>query len=148
MKVAINKCYGGFGISTEALKELVKMKSDCVESYTPKHYYGGDNKKSPRNDWEKRWVDDLRDYVPIGDGFLSHRLGFNIFYNFLLWDLKDKHNDNFRANKDLISVIELLGDKANASLAKITIVEIPDDIEWHIEDYDGVESIRENHRSW
>ena len=28
------------------------------------------------------------------------------------------------------------------------IIEIPDDIEWEIDNYDGIESIHEKHRSW
>ncbi len=54
MKVAVNKCYGGFGISILALKELVLRNAKCIEICTPKHYYGGDNKKLA-DEWEERW---------------------------------------------------------------------------------------------
>ena len=30
----------------------------------------------------------------------------------------------------------------------LKIVEIPDDVEWEIDDYDGIETIHEVHRSW
>ena len=51
-------------------------------------------------------------------------------------------------DKDLVEVVELLGDKANGSYAKLRIVEIPDDVNFVIEEYDGIESIHEAHRSW
>ncbi|CAK0757599.1 hypothetical protein CCP1ISM_7520003 [Azospirillaceae bacterium] len=28
------------------------------------------------------------------------------------------------------------------------VIEIPDGVDWTIDDYDGVESIHEKHRSW
>ena len=34
------------------------------------------------------------------------------------------------------------------TLAKLKIVEIPDDVEWIIEEYDGKEWIAEDHRRW
>ena len=41
-----------------------------------------------------------------------------------------------------------LGDKANGRFAEIQIIEIPDDVEWEIDEYDGVETVREKNRSW
>jgi hypothetical protein len=37
---------------------------------------------------------------------------------------------------------------AGITHARLKIIEIPDDIEWHIEEYDGLEHIDENHRTW
>lgn len=48
----------------------------------------------------------------------------------------------------LIQVIEELGDAANGAVAKLDIVEIPDDVEWEIEEYDGWERVAEKHRTW
>lgn len=48
----------------------------------------------------------------------------------------------------LIQVIEELGPKANGSYAELSIVEIPDDVEWQIEEYDGNEHVSECHRTW
>jgi cytosine/adenosine deaminase-related metal-dependent hydrolase len=53
-----------------------------------------------------------------------------------------------RTDPDLIAVIEELKDEANGRSAKIRIAEIPDDVEWHIAEYDGFETIAENHRTW
>jgi hypothetical protein len=53
-----------------------------------------------------------------------------------------------RDNPDLIAAVEELGERANGFAAKLKIVEIPDGIEWEIDEYDGMESIEEKHRSW
>ena len=53
-----------------------------------------------------------------------------------------------RNDPDLISVIEEFGDEANGFAAFIKIVEIPDDVEWQIDDYDGWEWVAEKHRIW
>lgn len=48
-----------------------------------------------------------------------------------------------------IGVVEELGTKdASGWAAKLAIVEIPDDVEWQIEEYDGWEHIAEKHRTW
>ena len=48
----------------------------------------------------------------------------------------------------LVHVVETLGDNANGRFAKLRIVEIPDNVNWIISEYDGNESIEEVHRSW
>ena len=53
-----------------------------------------------------------------------------------------------RTNPKLIEVVEKLGDKANGRYAELKIVEIPDDVDWYIDEYDGCESIHESHRTW
>jgi len=53
-----------------------------------------------------------------------------------------------RADPKLIQVVEELGDKANGSCAKLEIVEIPDGVDWQIEEYDGNEHVAEKHRTW
>mgnify|MGYP001600517750 CR=1 FL=1 len=53
-----------------------------------------------------------------------------------------------RTDPDLIAAVEALGDKASGSCARLRIVEIPDGINWHIDEYDGTERIDEWHQSW
>lgn len=48
----------------------------------------------------------------------------------------------------LIQVIGELGEKADGCFAELEVVEVPDGIEWEIDDYDGIETIHETHRSW
>ena len=53
-----------------------------------------------------------------------------------------------RTDPILIQVVKELKDKASGDCARLRIVEIPDGIEYEIDDYDGQESIHEVHRSW
>ena len=60
-----------------------------------------------------------------------------------------KYNDSYlRVDKDLIMAIEELREKASRSCSKLAVIEIPDNIEWEISEYDGMEQIEEKHRSW
>jgi hypothetical protein len=118
MKVAINRCFGGFGISDEAFENLLTRKGIAFEkvesgsklmgaSYYHKGHSGDD------------------------DHYISHY---------------DYSND--RSDPDLIAVIEEMGQSANSWASEIAIVDIPDDVEWHIDEYDGMEHVAENHRTW
>ncbi len=53
-----------------------------------------------------------------------------------------------RDDPKLVEVVERLGEAANGAHASLRVVEIPDDVEWEIDEYDGVETIHEKHRSW
>lgn len=61
----------------------------------------------------------------------------------------DEHTDGYdRASPYLVQAVEELGEKANGSSAKLSIVEIPDGTDYYIDDYDGQESIHETHSTW
>ena len=53
-----------------------------------------------------------------------------------------------RDDPDLVAAVETLGERASGSCASLMIVEIPDDVDWQIEEYDGMEWISERHRVW
>ena len=63
------------------------------------------------------------------------------------YDYASQYNEK-RTDPKLIECIEMLGKKANGNGADIEIVEVPDNVDWYIDDYDGVESIEEEHDSW
>jgi hypothetical protein len=90
MKVVINTCYGGFGLSDDAFTRYKNESGNTEISY-----YG-----IPRND-------------PI-----------------------------------LVSIVEELGEDSWGRWASLKIVDIPDGIEWDIEEYDGSEWVAETHRTW
>lgn len=58
-------------------------------------------------------------------------------------------NDGYdRTSKYLIDAVEQLGDEANNFASELKVVEIPDGIDYEIDEYDGIESVHEKHRSW
>ena len=59
-----------------------------------------------------------------------------------------RYEDPERDDPVLIQVVEELGDAASGRYSSLKIVEIPDDIKWQIEEYDGMEHVAEEHRTW
>lgn len=48
----------------------------------------------------------------------------------------------------LVKIVKSLGMGANGPHANLKVVEIPGDVEWLVQDYDGVEWVAEKHRTW
>jgi len=48
----------------------------------------------------------------------------------------------------LVAVVQALGEDANGPYARLKIVTIPDDVNWTIMEYDGIEWVAEVHRTW
>ena len=118
MKVAINNDWGGFGLSLKALEWLYNKNSPILEMES-QDKYRGDLKDCKR--YELLLVDEM---------VVSH------------------DSRSSRHHPDLITVIEALGDTANGNSSKLVIIEIPDGVDYVVDDYDGRESIHEQHRSW
>lgn len=60
-------------------------------------------------------------------------------------------HDLKRADPHLVKVVETLGNAAHGDEdGELKIVEVPDDVEWHLvtRDHDGCEYIAEKHRTW
>jgi len=142
MKVLINKCYGGFSVTPEVIKRLVILEAKCIEKIAPKKYYGR----------ESEWKKDFPNYLDMGGGFFAHKHEYNVYKDGFLYQLIDGYGDEkskTRTDKDLISVFEELGSKKSSGMcAKLGVVEIPDGIDFVIEEYDGYESVAEKHRTW
>ena len=58
------------------------------------------------------------------------------------------NEDKERSNPKLVEVVEKLGAEANGRWANLRVVNIPDGAEYEIDEYDGIETIHEKHRSW
>lgn len=58
------------------------------------------------------------------------------------------YRDIERDDKALVQVVEELGEDADGFAAKLKIVEIPDYVDWQIDEYDGREWVAEAHRTW
>lgn len=60
----------------------------------------------------------------------------------------DKFGEYKRDSPFLVKAVGFLGNKANGEGAGLKIVEIPDGVEWQIDDFAGAETIHEKHRTW
>jgi len=58
------------------------------------------------------------------------------------------HWDIDRYNPQLVQIVEQLGERANTRYSDLKVVEIPDDVEWTVNEYDGMEWVAETHRTW
>ena len=61
-----------------------------------------------------------------------------------LWTDRDIARDD----PVLVAIVRELGVDADTRYAKLKIVEVPYEVEWQIEEYDGVEWVAEKHRTW
>lgn len=138
MKVVVNKCFGGFGLSPKASEMVMKRKGLGCFRYRQTKFKFSDGKEEY-----------TRCNEDIGHGLI----------HYMTKDLGEKtsklpnecywyYGNLARTDADLIAIVEELGEKANGDFASLKIIDIPDDIEWEIDDYDGIETIHEVHRSW
>ena len=74
---------------------------------------------------------------------------------FNLWYIDSVDDENFfsmynidRDDPILIQVVEELGESSWGGAAELKVIEIPDNVEWEIEEYDGQEWVSEVHRTW
>jgi hypothetical protein len=58
------------------------------------------------------------------------------------------NHDLVRNDPDLVRVVEELGIAAGDNYAELKVIEIPDDVIWELNEYDGREWIAETHRRW
>lgn len=137
MKIIVNRCFGGFGLSPKAISEYLKLKGkEC-------HFYKQDYGKKV---YRKISTEDASSY----DTSLTKDLGQEVSAN---WDDINPYyfyyNNIERNDPDLVKVVESIGvEEASGEMAELEIVEIPDDVQWEIDEYDGSETIHEVHRSW
>lgn len=150
-KIVINVCFGGFSLSPIAVKRLAELQGrdcyfftsplfgnykqvtmeDCAEAFM---WYAFDIPEPPKSPCAKEWSDMT---------FEERRESDERYYSHCL-----SQRDIPRDDPLLIRVVEELGVLASDAYAELKIVEIPDGVEWVINDYDGNESLEEVHRSW
>jgi hypothetical protein len=56
--------------------------------------------------------------------------------------------DIARDDPYLVKVVKDMGMSANGKFSNLKIVEVPADVEWIVQEYDGAEWIAEKHRRW
>ena len=74
--------------------------------------------------------------------------GFGLSYDALQALGIESEHDIERDDPKLVALVESMGKKANGRHSELIVVEIPDDVEYYVDEYDGMECIRENHRVW
>ena len=149
MKIVINTNFGGYSISPLATKELAKRKGkECffftTDLKTHEYTQVSIEEAEKAFCWFAYSVTNPQDYRL--DERDADRLFKSANERAEKISLSDIAKD--RSDKDLIDVVEILGKKANGSHAELKIVEIPDYVEWEIDEYDGLEHIAEVHRTW
>ena len=146
IKIAVNKCYGGFGLSNAAIKRYWELKG------RPCYFYKYNYKKGKatylrlsEQDIDSEWrclTFDLATIEEVEEALASGRYEEHSLY-------LGGREDMWRADPHLIQVIEEMGEAANGTHAEIEIVNIPCDVRgWTIEGYDGHEWVAEKHRRW
>ena len=121
-KIVVNACFGGFGLSDDAIKRYAELKGIELV-WVPRIQYG-------KKDWEyhsEHW--ERADIEGEDERYFSY------------YDIP-------RDDTALVQTVEEMGDAANGSYAELRIADVPDDVEWYIDEYDGIETVREVHRTW
>ena len=137
-EIVINKCFGGFELSHKAIMRYAKLSGFPLYAYTDKRDKEG-NLLSSNLPQSKRMVE-IKNLT--GEEYIIHYYKDRNFKKYF-WD-----NDIKRDNKILVKVVKELKEEANGKCAELKIVKIPADVRYEIEDYDGMESIHEKHKSW
>jgi len=119
MKIAVNSCYGGFSVSKEVADKLKVKGYDIGEGYA--HIFSR----------------------PNGKEFTS----YSYHLNNEMFKIESDNWDKCRTHPDLIEAIES-SESPSGALANVRIVDIPDDVDWELDEYDGIETVREKSRSW
>jgi hypothetical protein len=143
MKIVINTCFGGFGLSSAGIRAYLARKGKQAYFYENPRYSGGI---------------DFKTWVLVSEPGPSWFTTFTKDHGLLLRDeqaqeaLSDgsyfSYNDIDRNDPDLVAVVEELGEKAAGRYAALSVVEVPDDADWYIAEYDGSEHVAEKHRTW
>jgi hypothetical protein len=131
MKVVINRCHGGFGLSEEAIDRYIELAGLKLYKQRDDHWSTSTYYTVPYDEFQKVHKKDKRE-------------GNYKSSNALCWS----HRDIPRNDSILVQVVKELGEKANGRFAELKIVDIPLDIQWTIEDYDGDEWVTEKCRTW
>jgi hypothetical protein len=140
MKIVINRCYGGFGISHEGMMRYFEIKGQPVwpeqEGGYFKHY--------------TYWLLSPEDRMEVkqGDAFYAMPLADRAAYNKLQSEQTVYQREVKRDDPALVQMVEEMGHKAWGDHAELKVVKIPDGIDWYIDEYDGVEVINEWHHCW
>jgi hypothetical protein len=141
-RVVINNCHGGFGLSHKAVlryleligKQVWHEDDPMVKSIELKTYWlippDADRVPSQPDNWY--------------DMTIAERQAHNKKYSEQTFSPRDIARDD----PYLVKVVQEMGNKAAGKYSELKVVDIPSDVEYTIEEYDGAEWIAEKHRTW
>lgn len=134
MKIVINRKYGGFGLSQEAILMLADLKGLQI---TPTKNEWGSIEYWSNTSWDGKYKKPIthKEFMKLSEAdrqdYLDHR-NKNIF----------DYRDLPRHDADLVHVVETLGEAANGDHAKLKIYERDwDEDDYTINEYDGMEEL-------
>lgn len=132
MKIILNKCYGGFDVSDEAYELYAEKK--CISLY---RYW---------NDYRNKTMH--KGFGSITTYYFTKDFGDNVERDKIDWKTNLYLNSGYRDDPVLIEVVEELGKKASGSYGNLVVVEIPDGMDYVIDEYDGIETLHEKVKIW
>jgi hypothetical protein len=152
MKIAINICHGGFGLSPLGLERLAQLQGkECYFFKQDLSQYSARG-RATYNPVPKDEIRNLLFFafsVPNPTEVLPETPKVGPYDKFKsVWEEIVIECPDNRSDPLLIQVIEELADKASGPCSSLKIVEVPDDIKWEIQEYDGKEWVAEAHRTW
>ena len=138
-RIVINACHGGFGLSNDAVLRYLEL---CGTPVWSEVHRGLVRFKywlvPPAERIEEPSAEVWRDMT------IQERQAHNTAYSKqVFYDRDVPRDDPF-----LVETVLELGEKADGDHANLKVVEIPGDVDWVIEEYDGKEWVAEVHRTW
>ena len=133
MKIVINSRYGGFGLSSKAIEWLYRNGSKFVKPVLEDVYFG----TSKILEEEKQRHAELCE-IPR----LEIQGGKHVLIN--------EYSSDWSSRTDpmLIKCVESLKEESFGHSAFLKIIDIPDVVDFVIEEYDGNEWVAEKHKTW
>lgn len=143
-RIVINSKHGGFGLSEAAVLRYLELRGIdvWVEPREGRYLSTG-----PLY-WLVPPGPHRAKYDPSPEAWASMTMPERQAHNRLLESQMFYGRDIARDDPVLVQVVEELGAAANGKYAELKVVDIPSDVEWTIEEYDGAEWIAEKHRTW
>ncbi len=140
MKLVINRCFGGFGLSYAGVMEYARRAG--LTLYASTSFRGPDG----HLDFHKNVpYDGSAEKDPFIVHYHTKPLGTN---GEVAEGSYFSNHDIKRDDPHLVATVKALKKRVNGSCADLRIVEIPDGVQWEIAEYDGMETVEEVHRSW
>lgn len=133
MKVVINNCYGGFGLSLKGLQRYLEIQGHSACFYKQTKY------KHCDGEIEYTRIDDIDNCSNLFVACTSYDQGKTIPHypkdTISSYDIK-------RSDPILVQVVEELGREASGGCSSLRVIEIENGRWFKIDEYDGLESIQ------